>query len=182
VAEADVPIDEFPLEQIGQLHGIAAGMFVPFAIHRLSQTAGQTMCDLQVELVGIGGVPHAFRQLRLTWQAESVLALPPGIQENAVTEWAALGIAAAVVWRYAGVRIVATAEEGERLDYWLTDGERRFGLEVSGTLTGDVVARHRKKVRQLLENPVGTDGYVVVVGFDGNRVAVSFRQFPEAKP
>jgi hypothetical protein len=182
VAETTAPLDEFPIEQIGRVHGIAAGLFIPFAIHRLTKTAGQHACDLDVELVGIGGVAHATRRLRITWQAESVLDLPPGVQENVVTEWAALGVAAAVVWQYAGIRIETAADVGDCFDYWVTDGERVAGLEVSGTLAADLKTRRREKARQLLDNPHGIDGYVAVVRFDRAAASVSFHRLSEIVP
>ena len=83
-------LNEFALEQIGQLHGIAADLFVPFVIQRLSRSPDVRACDLYVELVGIGGVAHAERRLRITWQAASGFDRPPGVQDPVVTEWAAL--------------------------------------------------------------------------------------------
>jgi hypothetical protein len=148
VGETPPPLDEFPLELIGQLHGIAAGLFVPFVIQRLSRTPDDRTCDLEVELVGIGGVARAERRLRIAWQRESVLERPLGVQDHVVTEWAALGIAAAVVWQYAGVRINAVAEVGQSFDYWVSDRDGLVGLEVSGTVTDELDSRHRAKVRQ----------------------------------
>jgi hypothetical protein len=81
VAESEAPFDEFPIEQIARVHGIAAGLFIPFAIHRLTRTAGETACGLDVEFVGIDGVAHATRQLRITWQAESVLVCRPACKK-----------------------------------------------------------------------------------------------------
>jgi hypothetical protein len=182
VAEPESPVDEFPIEKIGQVHGIAAGLFVPFVIHRLSRTADDRACDLDVELINIGGLAQAERRLRITWQSESVLARPPGVQDNAVTEWAALGIAAAVVWQYARLRILEVAKPGVGFDYWANDGGSDVGLEVSGTITDDLLIRQREKVRQLLRNPEAPGGYVVVVGFARNRVMLSFHRRPEAKP
>src|SRR5713101_2292055 len=65
---------------------------------------------------------------------------------NTITEWAACGAACAVVWRYAGLRVREVAADGDRFDYWVDDGAREFGLEVSGTTTDDVETRHRTKV------------------------------------
>ena len=181
MAEPDAPIDEFPLEQIGRLHGIAAGLFVPFVIHRLKGMAPDRVCELEVELFGIGGVSYAIRRLRISWEGESVLALPPGVQENVITEWAALGIAAAVVWHYAELRIVTVADIGDCFDYWVTDGTRKAGLEVSGTISADLRTLRRDKARQLLANPYALDGYVTVVRFDRPGVSVSFHRISEAE-
>ncbi len=62
----------------------------------------------------------------------------------------------------------------------MSDGRRQFGLEVSGTLTGDLETRHRLKAEQLLDNPFGVDGYVVVVDFTARRVIFSFHQHEES--
>ena len=67
----------------------------------------------------------------------------------------------------------------EKFDYWVDDGEREYGLEVSGTTTDDIETRHRAKVRQLRENPYGVDGYVVVVGFTTRKIIFSFNRFEE---
>jgi hypothetical protein len=65
-------------------------------------------------------------------------------------------------------------------DYWVSDGQNDFGLEISGTGATDVETRHRAKVRQWRENPFGVDGYVVVVGFVTREVKLSFHRYEEA--
>ena len=59
------------------------------------------------------------------------------------------------------------------------DGQSEYGLEISGTLTEEVEARHRAKVSQLLDNPYGVDGYVVVVGFATRSAIFSYHRFQE---
>jgi len=110
---------------------------------------------------------------------ERSLSLPPGVPETTVTEWAALGVACAVVWHYGGLRLSAVSLDGDRFDYWVDREGRRWGLEVSGTVVEDVEQRPRQKVRQLLDNPYGVDGYVVVVGFAVRRVIFSFHRIAE---
>jgi hypothetical protein len=90
------------------------------------------------------------------------------------------GVRDCVALRPAACRGVAA--EGDRFDYWVDDGQREYGLEVSGTLTDDVEARHRVKVRQLLENPFGVDGFVVVVGLANRRAICSFHRIQERVP
>lgn len=85
-----------------------------------------------------------------------------------------------VVHAYARLQVRAVTEDGDRFDYWVSDGRRQFGLEVSGTLTGDLETRHRIKAEQLLDNPFGVDGYVVVVDFTARRVIFSFHQYEES--
>ncbi len=170
-------VDEFRLETIGELHAVAADIFLPFAIVRLRDSLHATEAQLAVELRDVPGQKAGVRQLRLRWEAQSIPLLPLGIQPNPLTEWAALGVAAAVIWQYAGLRLHSVADSGDRLDYWVMRGEEEFGLEVSGTTTDDVDARHRAKVAQLLDNPFRSDGYVVVVGFAAPRVLFSFHQY-----
>jgi hypothetical protein len=102
------------------------------------------------------------------------------VQDNTVTEWAAIGVACVIVWLCAGLRIRTVAAPGDRFDFWGTDGEQQFGLEVSGTMMNDVEARHRDKVRQLRDNPYGVDGYVVAVGFSTRTVIISFNRCEES--
>jgi hypothetical protein len=181
VADSKEGFDEFALEEIGRLHAIAADVFVPFAIHRLGGTKDRRSCDLAVDLLDIAGATSETRTLRMTWQPESVLERPPGVQENVITEWAALGLAAAVAWRFAGLRIQTVADAGDRFDYWVTDGDRLAGLEVSGTTVSDLAALRVEKARQLLANPHRVDGYVVVVRFDLATASISFHRFSEAE-
>jgi hypothetical protein len=65
------------------------------------------------------------------------------------------------------------------LDYWVTDGQRDYGLEVSGTIEEDIEGRHREKVRQLLANPYRADGYAVAVRFAVPEILFSFHRFGE---
>ena len=85
-----------------------------------------------------------------------------------------------VVSLYAGVRIRAVTGQGDRFDFWVQGPDREFGLEVSGTATAEVEARHAAKVRQWRENPYGLDGLVVVVGCTTRQVLCSFHRFEEA--
>ncbi len=175
-------VDSFRLETIGELHAIATRLFVPFSVARLQQSPEDVETALTIELRDIQRGVTEERTLRLYWDMESIPQLPPAIQENPLTEWAALGVACAVVWHYAGLRLHAVAAEGDRVDYWVMQGDQEFGLEISGTMAADLEARHRQKVRQLRENPYGSDGYVVVVGFTTRRVIFSFNRFDEEAP
>ncbi|MEZ4866537.1 MAG: hypothetical protein R3C14_34780 [Caldilineaceae bacterium] len=65
---------------------------------------------------------------------------------------------------------------GERFDYWLGHDIRAVGLEVSGTIEGDLVARAKIKQQQLRRNPYKSAGYVCVVGFERQQVRLSFYQ------
>ena len=106
---------------------------------------------------------------------------PLGVAEHTVTEWAALGVACVVVALYSGLKIQAVAAQGDRFDYWLSDGRKDYGLEVSGTLAGDLESRHAAKVRQWRANPYGVDGYVVTVSFMAKAVICSFHRHKEKR-
>lgn len=173
--------DEYRLEEIARDHRIGAAVFVPFAIVRLSGNTGAAEAALGVRLQDIGEAGEAQRLLHLSWSADRVSAQPLAVQERTVTEWAACGVACAVISFYAGLRVREVAADGDRFDYWVDDGEREYGLEVSGTTTEDLEVRHRAKVRQLRENPYGVDGYVVVVGFTTREVIFSFNRFEEGR-
>jgi hypothetical protein len=176
------PIDEFALQTIGQLHAVATDVFIPFVVHRLASPRRETEMLLDVELRDIGNVPNLKRRLLLKWDGVAIPPLPPGVGERTVTEWAALGIACAVVWEYAGARLSSVSRTGDRFDYWVSRDDQTGCLEVSGTQHQDLDARHRAKVRQLLDNPHGTGGYVVVVSFGERRVILSYHGAAEIIP
>ena len=174
--------DSFHLETIGELHAVATHPFVPFSVVRLQQSPTDAETVLTVELRDIQQGVTEERPFRLFWDSESVPPLPLAIQDNPLTEWAALGVACAVIWRDAGLRLHAVAAEGDRVDYWVMQGDQEFGLEVSGTTGANLEARHREKVQQLRDNPYRSDGSVVVVGFTTRRVIFSFNRFDEGAP
>ena len=127
----------------------------------------------------IGGQSEEERTLRLFWSAESVAKQPLAVQDHIITEWAALAMACVVLAKYTPLRLRAVALQGDRFDYWVTDGHRDYGLEISGTLEEDIEGRHRDKVRQLLANPYRVDGYAVTVRFAVPEVLFSFHRFGE---
>lgn len=176
----DEACDEVVLEEAMKGHRIAAGLFVPFVIGRLRGSSPKTEALFTVHLRDIGEQGTQQRQLRLQWSPKSGVSLPFGVQENTVTEWAALGMASVIVWRYAGLHIRDVTIPGEKFDYWVNGGNEDFGLEVSGTMMGDVESRHGEKVRQLRENPAGRGGYVVVTGFLTREVIFSYNCFEGA--
>jgi len=170
---------EYQLEHIGRDHRIGAEVFVPFAIVRLRGDTNATEATLAVRLQDVGRAGQTHRTLRLWWFADSAPTQPLGVSERTVTEWAAYGVACAVVSLYAGLSVRQVTADGDRFDYWVDDGEREYALEVSGTTMNDVQTRHRAKVRQWRENPYGVDGYVIVVGFATREVIFSFNRFEE---
>lgn len=175
-------VESFRLEMISELHPLATNLFIPFAVTRLQEHPGDIETILAIELRGMGEEKTADRQLHLAWKKESIPQLLPAVQDYPLTEWAALGVACAAIWEYAGLRLHAVAATGDRFDYWVKKENQEFGLEVSGTRATDVESRHRAKVQQLQANPYGVDGYVVVVAFSVRRVIFSFHRFAEGPP
>lgn len=172
-------LDEYSLEAIGQEHPVSVGMFVPFAIARLQRDSTSSESRLRVRMRGIDGQRAEERALRVSWSQESRLEQPLAVQEHIITEWAALALACVVIAKYTPLRLRAVALQGDRFDYWVSDGQRDFGLEVSGTMEEDIEGRHREKVRQLLSNPYGSDGYAVAVRFASAEILFSFHRFGE---
>jgi len=172
-------LDEYRLEDIALDHRIGADIFVPFVIARLQGEELATETILTVTLRDAVNATDRQKQLRLHWSSYSAPTQPFGVQERTVTEWAALGLACVILARYTSSRISQVAAVGDRFDFWVSDGNREFGLEVSGTLTDEIEARHRIKVRQWRENPYEVDGYVIVAGFSENKIICSFHRFEE---
>ncbi len=172
-------LDEYRLEDIAMDHRISADAFVPFVIARLQAEAQATEAMLTVTLWNIGSTGERQEKLRLYWSPSSASAQPLGVQERTITEWAALGLACVVLARYTPIRISQVAADGDRFDYWVTDGKSEYALEVSGTMREEVGTRHRAKVRQWRENPYEVDGYVIVAGFAEHNIICSFHRFEE---
>ena len=96
-----------------------------------------------------------------------------------MTEWAAVGIACALVPAYTGLRILQVTQAGDGFDYWVGDDRWEYALEVSGTIEGSLTGRHAAKVRQLQGNPYGVDGYVAVTRFASLEAIFSFNKYGE---
>jgi hypothetical protein len=171
---------EFDLEELDARHVAGAGLFSPFVVARLQEDANQTDAFLRVNLIGIPG--HAddeWKILRIGWSLKLSTIPVDLIRTRSVTEWAACGVACAVLDSFCGVKLCELTRDGDRFDYWVTDGRLRFGLEVSGTIEQDLAARHREKVRQLRSSPRHADGYTAVVRFRSREVMVSFQRLQE---
>jgi hypothetical protein len=171
--------DQYRLEDIARDHPIGAEVFVPFAVARLRGDQEITEATLTVTLRNLGNAGEEQRTLRLSWAVESAPSRPLAVQDRTVTEWAACGVACAMMSLYTGMRVRQVAGDGDRFDYWVDDGKYEYGLEVSGTTRDDLETRHRAKVRQWRDNPYGMDGYVVVVGFATRETIISYHRFQE---
>jgi hypothetical protein len=164
------------LEECLRLHAIDATIFIPFVIERLSSESGNHSAELWVRLKMESAREERTVRVRVLWDAQSGFTLPAAVQERVLTEWAALGVACALLPALTGMRVLSVALEGERFDYRVGNGVTEWGLEVSGTLTedeGELRERLRLKIRQLHDNPFDMMGYVVVVGFVRREVLIS---------
>jgi hypothetical protein len=171
--------DEYRLEDIASDHLIGASVFIPFVIARLQGANRAIEALLTISLRNVGDTGERQTTLRLTWSMSNASAQPLGVPERTITEWAACGLACVVLARYTQARMFQVTGDGDRFDYWVSDGKHEYGLEVSGTMADEIETRHRAKVRQLQDNPYGVDGYVVVAGFTGPAVICSFHLYEE---
>ncbi len=165
--------DTISLNEIAALHPlIDVEVFIPFVHYRLHTLSDEHAAILSVSF---NNLPHMKqKRLRFTWdEATPKLRYPP-VQSSVITEWAACGIACAVLPLYTNLQFARVTERGERFDYWLSDGKELFGLEISGTLSGSLTTRKRIKRQQLQSNPDKVTGYVCVVHFEKAAVHLSF--------
>lgn len=126
--------------------------FLPFTIHRLKPLASNRVVAVELMLQNIAHENLVVRQLYFTWSLSSEARSVPPVQEHIITEWAACGLACAIVPLVTQFRILHVTQVGDSFDYWIGNEQREFGLEISGTLTSELDARHRSKIRQLLSN------------------------------
>lgn len=104
---------------------------------------------------------------------------PLAVQGRVIKEWAAYGLACAVLPQLTALRVLAVAFEGESFDYRVGNEFVEWGMEVSGTLSEErteIEARRRAKRIQLLANPHGMGGYVVIAAFSLREIILSHHQ------
>jgi hypothetical protein len=112
--------------------------------------------------------------LKIGWSPST---LPEGhsrtYSRKTLVEFSAIAVALMLVSRFGGCTDFEVTKTGDRADYYLN--RRTLMLEVSGTDSGrQVHKRHREKTRQLLRNPYGNSGYVVVSCLSGRQACLSF--------
>lgn len=171
--------DQVHLEQIVQLNQIDTRWFLPFLIYRFKEHTDQQVIQFQVTLQGIPQQTSNKRVLELHWKRESETLSSPPIQTSVITEWAAYGMACVVVPFYTGLQIAQVTQIGERFDFWVRKDGEKFGLEVSGTLDGNLEQRQRIKQRQLLRNRNQVGGYVSVTSFQEQHTILSFHRIKD---
>ena len=160
-------------------HPINTHIFAPFLIARLEEHAetNERTVTYRVSLQNVGAASTRAVPLRLTWTAEMVPPVPLAAQREYITEAAACGLAFAVVSHFTAAVLADVADRGDRFDYVLSEHGVRCGIEVSGSQAEDrqsLKDRHQQKIRQLLDNPYGWGGYVVIVGFTRREIILSY--------
>lgn len=170
----DYPNGLHQIEALLAKSAIEASLFLPFTIYRLRPYAIERQVRLTVSLYESENKVPQIHNLQLTWYPSSDTLVKSPVQTHIVTEWAACGIALALVPLYLPYRVLEVAQSGERFDYWLGETVREVGLEISGTIYGDLVSRTQIKQQQLKRNPYKIAGYVCVVGFERQEVRLSF--------
>lgn len=147
---------------------------MPFTQYRLQELTESNSVVLTVSFKGVRNQPNSTRKLQLTWDEQTPQLRYPPVQASIITEWAACGIACAVLPVYTDFRLSRVTVKGERFDYWLDNGRSLCGLEISGLMQGNLLHRVRTKQDQLLSNPYNVGGFVCIVHFGKATVHLSF--------
>ena len=90
------------------------------------------------------------------------------IEEETVTEFAAIGVACVILGKLTQLRLIRLAKRGDRFDYFVVNETMswEYPLEVAGRRGGDCKRLCKEKAKQLKQNPYGASGYVVVCVFE----------------
>jgi len=89
-------------------------------------------------------------------------------QPRPIVERAAVGLASLLFAKMIPDGEMRVTREGDHADYWLP--RLQCALEVSGTENPRLLLRrHREKIVQVLSNPLGWSGYVVVSCFSASQ-------------
>lgn len=98
--------DSISLNQIAGWHPLVdVELFIPFVHYRLQEL---TDTNKVVLTVMFDNLPFDTRKLQITWNEETPTFRYPPIQSSAVTEWAAYGIAAAVLPLYTDLDLLVS--------------------------------------------------------------------------
>lgn len=121
--------------------------------------------------------------LDISWSAKTesnALRMERTEQRRSIIERAAIAVAALLISHLIHDSPMEVLKQADRADYWLP--RRHEAVEISGTEHAGEIARRRcEKVRQVLENPYGMGGHVVICCFDESHRAVqwSYHSQPE---
>ena len=172
------PVIQIALEDTFQQRPVNTQIHKPFLIARLmeSPAAVDNSLEYHIHLQDIGSPGTRSTRVRWTWTDEMIPPTPLAVQAENITEVAAYALAFAVISTFTEASLMTVARRGERFDYVLSENGARCGVEISGTQTENrqmMRDRQAQKIRQLLDNPSGWGGYVVIVGFARREVLLS---------
>lgn len=115
-------------------------------------------------------------QIEICWLRETFPnshKLLKTVQREVVVENSAVAVAFLLTTHIASCAIGEVTLRGDRADYFLND--KQLMLEISGTENKSLLAsRHKEKSAQLLSNPYGKPGFVVVCCFSNQQALFSY--------
>ncbi|MCI0377969.1 MAG: hypothetical protein L0215_10205 [Gemmataceae bacterium] len=138
----------------------------------LMKKHGRSSCEFEVECSGeaLSAIGNEFRA-RVSWneltesKADRMIRTE---QRKPIVERAAVALAALLFAKLIPDCRLRVTQHGDKADFWLPD--LHCALEVSGTEHGkDLQRRCHDKRAQVLANPLGWNGFVVVCCFDRRR-------------
>jgi hypothetical protein len=110
-------------------------------------------------------------RLQVSWTEQTALKAQrvwSTEQSKSIVERAAVALAALLFAKLIPDGQMRVTREGDHADYWLPRLQR--ALDVSGTENPRLLLRrHRGKIAQVLSNPLGWSGYVVVSCFSARK-------------
>ncbi len=139
-------------------------------------------CDM-IRSRWLGGAT-GFR-LEVAWHndtAEKAERLRATMQPGPLVELASVAVALILAHRVVPLGLLEVTASGARADY--QSNKRKVVLEVSGTeAPAELGRRHREKVAQARDNPLGWDAYVLVCAFSsaGHRIRFSKHSIQEVE-
>jgi hypothetical protein len=114
--------------------------------------------------------------LEVSWSdemARKAERLRVTMQPKSLLELAAIALALILTHQVVNLGQLDVTSYGDRADYRSLDVPSM--LEISGTeILSELTRRHREKVAQALDNPLGLDAYVVVCGFSKEKHRIRF--------
>ncbi|MBM3240412.1 hypothetical protein FJZ31_29365 [Candidatus Poribacteria bacterium] len=143
------------------------------AVALMSQQSASP-CEFAVECEGFS--PPALNgettfRLQVSWSEQTALKAQrvwQTEQPKSIVERASVALTALLFAKLISDGQMRVTREGDHADYWLP--QARCALEVSGTENPRVLRRrHREKIAQVLSNPLGWNGYVVVSCFSARK-------------
>lgn len=172
---------EIPLEQAFHYRPVNTKIYEPYVIARLMEHPARqgNSLDYEITLQTVEVAGTRTLGVRWTWTDAMISPTPLAAQREVITESAAYALSFALIPRCTSAELVNVADRNDRFDYVLSENGRLCGMEVSGSETENrqrLRDRQQQKIRQLLENPMHWNGYVVVVGFARREIILSYHE------